>query len=171
MYNLENEDMTEIGAILRPAAASTRSGQHVTDLVRAMTNAMTSDDVESMVKLFAPDGEWLIVATGETFRGLDQIRQLATRSVAGRDHPAGTGIKPKNVFTNAEGTKLCWEYVHSGVVTDQWPASKNRPAPGTKLELPIVLICDIRKDKLVKIREYFNLQTVTEPGTLHKLYS
>ena len=143
-----------------------------TGIVRAMTDAMTSDDVESMVNLFASDnGEWLIVATGERFHGLDEIRQLATRSVAGRDHPAGTGIKPTNVFTNEEGTKLCWEYVHTGVVTDKWPASKNRPAPGTKIEMPIVLICDIRKDKLVKIREYFNLQTVTEPGTPHKLYS
>jgi ketosteroid isomerase-like protein len=142
-----------------------------TGIVRAMTDAMTSDDVESMVNLFAADGEWLIMATGERFRGLDEIRQLATRSVAGRDHPAGTGIKPTNVFTNEEGTKLCWEYVHRGVVTDKWPASKNRPAPGTKIELPIVLICDIRKDKIVKIREYFNLQTVTEPGVPHKLYS
>lgn len=143
-----------------------------TGIVRAMTDAMTSDDVESMVNLFASDnGEWLIVATGERFHGLDEIRQLATRSVAGRDHPAGTGIKPTNVFTNEEGTKLCCEYVHTGVVTDKWPASKNRPAPGTKIELPIVLICDIRKDKIVKIREYFNLQTVTEPGVPHKLYS
>jgi ketosteroid isomerase-like protein len=142
-----------------------------TGLVRAMTDAMTSDDVESMVNLFAPDGEWVIVATGERFHGLDEIRQLAIRSVAGRDHPAGTGIKPTNVFTNEEGTKLCWEYMHTCVVTDKWPASKNRPAPGTKIELPIVLICDIRKDKLVRIREYFNLQTVTEPGVQNKLYS
>jgi len=143
-----------------------------TGIVRAMTDAMTSDDVESMVNLFASDnGEWLIVATGERFHGLDEIRQLATRSVAGRDHPAGTGIKPTNVFTNEEGTKLCCEYVHTGVVTDKWPASKNRPASSTKIEMPIVLICDIRKDKLVKIGEYFNLQTVTEPGTPHKLYS
>ena len=44
-----------------------------TGLVRAMTEAMTSDDVESMVNLFAPDGEWLIVATGERFRGLDVV--------------------------------------------------------------------------------------------------
>jgi hypothetical protein len=57
------------------------------------------------------------------------------------------------------------------VVTDKWPASKYKPAPGTKVEIPIVLICDIRKDKLVKIREYFNLQTVTEPGIPRKLYS
>jgi uncharacterized protein (TIGR02246 family) len=150
---------------------SAMPGQDAARLVKAMTAAMTSDDVESMVKLFAPDGEWVIVATGETFKGLDQIRQLATRSVAGRDHPTGSGIKPTNVFTNADGTKLCWEYVHTCVITDQWPASKNRPAPGTKAVVPIVLICDIREDKLVKIREYFDLQTVTEPGTPHKLYA
>jgi hypothetical protein len=77
-----------------------------TGIVRAMTDAMTSDDVESMVNLFAPDGEWLIVATGERFRGLDEIRQLAIRSVAGRGHPAGTGIKPTNVFLSREVHRL-----------------------------------------------------------------
>jgi uncharacterized protein (TIGR02246 family) len=58
------------------------TSQSSADLVKAMTDAMTSDDVDGMVKLFAPDGEWIIEATGETFRGLDQIRQLATRSIA-----------------------------------------------------------------------------------------
>jgi hypothetical protein len=31
------------------------------------------------------------MATSETFRGHDQIRQLATRSVAARTHSGGTG--------------------------------------------------------------------------------
>ena len=146
------------------------TSQSSADLVKAMTDAMTSDDVDGMVKLFAPDGEWIIEATGETFRGLDQIRQLATRSIAARAHGKGLGIKPTNVFINAEGTKLCWEDLHIAIVTDKWPASTNRPAPGTKIELPIVLICDIRGDKLVRIREYFDLQTATEPGVPHHLY-
>jgi ketosteroid isomerase-like protein len=141
------------------------------DLAQAVTAAMTSDDVESMVNLFAPDGEWAIMATGESFRGHDQIRQLATRSVAARDHTDGLGIKPTNVFTNAEGTKLCWEYVHTGVVTDKWPASSHKVAPGTKFDLPIILMCDIRQGKLVKIREYFDLLTLLEPDTPHRLYS
>ena len=136
------------------------------DLVQAVTNAMPSDDIESMVNVFAEDGEWVIMATGETFRGHDQIRQLATRSVAARDHTAGLGIKPTNVFTNDEGTKLCWEYVHTGVVTDKWPASSHKVSPGTKFDLPI--IC---QGKLVKIREYFDLLTLLEPGTPHRLYS
>jgi len=81
------------------------------------------------------------------------------------------GIKPTNVFTNAEGTKLCWEYVHTGVVTDKWPASSHKVSPGTKFDLPIILMCDICQGKLVKIREYFDLLTLLEPGTPHRLYS
>lgn len=142
-----------------------------TDLAQAFTHAMTHEDIESMLNLFAPDGEWVIMATGETFRGLDQIRQLATRSVAARVHKAEMGLLPFNVFTNPDATKLCWEYVHKAVVTDQWPASTHRPAPGTIVEIPIVLICEISQGKLVKIREYFDLLTTTEPGIPHRLYS
>lgn len=160
-----------MNTLVKPIPVPTKSTQPVADLVQTMTAAMTSDDIDSMVNLFASDGEWTIMATGETFRGLDQIRELATRSVAGRTHAAGSGIKPRNVFTNAEGTKLCWEYVHSCVVTDKWPSSTHKPAPGTKFELPIILMCEIRDDKLVKIREYFDMLTVTEPGTPHRLYS
>jgi uncharacterized protein (TIGR02246 family) len=61
------------------------------DLSQAVTDAMTSDDIESMVNLFAPDGEWVLMATGETFRGHDQIRELVTRSVAARGSHSGTG--------------------------------------------------------------------------------
>ena len=149
----------------------TDGGQHKTDLVKAFTAAFTSDDIESFYKLIDPDGEWVIMATGETFRGLDQIKQLTMRSVAARTHGGGLGIKPTNIFTNAEGTKLCWEYMHTAVVTDKWPSSTHRPAPGTKIALPIVLIGEIRQGKLVKVSEYFDLLTATEPGTPHKLYS
>jgi ketosteroid isomerase-like protein len=142
-----------------------------TDFVRVFTAAFTSDDIESFMKLIAPDAEWVIMATGETFRGLDQIRQLATRSVAARMHADGLGIKPTNVFTTADGTKLCWEYVHSGLVTDKWPSSSQKPAPGTKFDLPIMLMCEARQGKLVKVREYFDLLTLTEAGTPHHLHS
>jgi ketosteroid isomerase-like protein len=132
---------------------------------------MTHEGVEDMMKLWSPDGEWVVMATGEMFKGLDEIRELATRSVAARTHGSGEGLLPFNVFTDAQGTKLIWEYVHKAVVTDKWPASKDRPAPGTTVEIPIILSCDIHDGKLVKIREYFDLLTVTEPGIHHKLYS
>ena len=90
------------------------------ELVRAFTAAFTSDDVESFYKLIAPEAEWVIMATGETFRGLDQIKQLTVRSVA---------------------------------------------------ELPIILVGEIREGKIIKMREYFDLLTLTEAGTPHRLYS
>lgn len=144
---------------------------NTSDFVNAFTDAMTHEGVDALMRLWAPDGEWVIMATGETFNGLDQIKELANRSVAARTHGSGEGLLPFNVFTNTEGTRLCWEYVHKAVVTNRWPASTNRPAPGTALEIPIVLICEIAEGKLTKIREYFDLLTVTEPGVHRKLYS
>jgi len=141
------------------------------DLVKTFTEVMTHEDIEGVLKLWSPDGEWKVMATGETFKGLEQIKQLATRSVAARNHPAGEGLLPFNVFTNSDATKFCWEYVHKAVVTDKWPASKNRPAPGTEVNIPIVLICEVQNGKLIKINEYFDLLTVSEPGNPHKLYS
>ena len=141
------------------------------EFVKEFTKVMTHDDIDGVMKLWAKEGEWLIMATGEKFSGLDQIRQLASRSVAARVHKSGEGLLPFNVFTNEEGTKLIWEYVHKGVVTENWPASTHKPVVGTKFELPIILMCEMKEGKLTKIREYFDLQTLTEAGTPHKLYS
>lgn len=142
------------------------------ELIGAFTAAFTSDDIEDWRKLLAPDGQWKIMATGETFRGIDEMVELANRSVAARKHGGELGIKPTNVFANAGGTKLCWEYVHTGIVTENWPSSSSqKPAPGTKFELPIMLICEISEGKLTRVREYFDLLTLLEPGTPHHLYA
>jgi limonene-1,2-epoxide hydrolase len=153
-----------------PVSPPTGPGQQP-DLVQAFTAAFTTDDVEGFYELIAPDAEWIIMATGETFRGPDQIRDLATRSIAARDHPAGMGIKPFNIFTNADGTRLCWEYVHTAIVTDKWPSSTNRPPIGTTIGLPIILSCEIRAGKIIKAREYFDMWGLVDPGNPHHLYS
>jgi hypothetical protein len=61
--------------------------------------------------------------------------------------------------------------VHAGVVTDKWLSSSHKLSPGTKFDLPIILMCEICQGKLVKIRECFDLLTILEPGTPHHLYS
>jgi ketosteroid isomerase-like protein len=142
-----------------------------TEAIQAFTYAMTHEDIDGVMKLWDTEGEWEVMATGETFKGLEEIRQFASRSVAARDHATGEGLLPFNVYSNSEGTKLCWEYVHEGEVTDQWPASTHKVAKGTRFVLPIVLICEIHEGKLVKIREYFDLLTLLEPDKAHKLYS
>jgi ketosteroid isomerase-like protein len=145
------------------------------ELLEKFTEAMTHEGIEVFMSLWAPDGEHEIMATGEKFSGLDQIRQLTTRSVAARTHPGAekkeTGLLPFNIFSNVDGTKFIWEYIHKGVVTDQWPGSANKPKPGTAFELPIILMCEVKDGKLVRIREYFDLLTLIEAGTPHHLYS
>ncbi len=141
------------------------------DVVKEFTRCMTTDDIDGVVKLFTEDSEWVIMATAETFRGRDKIRELAERSVAARNHTGERGIHPFDVFTNADGTRLCWEYVHTAIVTKDWPASKDRPAPGSEFKLPIVLVCEIQNNKIAKLREYFDMQTIVEPGVEHHLYS
>jgi len=152
-------------------APAVSSKQATADFTRAFTRAMVQEDIEGVLGLIAAEGEWIIMATGETFRGTDEIREMAIRSVAARDHQDGTGIEPTNVFTDAEGTKICWEYVRTGVVAELWPASPHKPAAGTKYELPVMLMGEIVQGKLVKIREYFDLLTIVEAGTQHQLYS
>ncbi len=142
-----------------------------TGLVRAFTDAFTADDVEGFYKLIDPDAEWTIMATGETFYGLEQIKQLAMRSIAARDHTDGLGIKPFNIFSNIEQTRFCWEYVHTAVVTDEWPSSAHKPPPGTKINLPIILSCEICDDKITRVREYFDMWSIVDPGVPHHLYS
>jgi ketosteroid isomerase-like protein len=168
---MNEQDVSLVPTPAKIDAEPVAKGPSTPSLADAFTAAMTTEGVEAMLKLWVPDGEWEIMATGESFRGIEKIRELATRSVAARVHGEGQGLLPFNVFSNAEGTRLCWEYVHKGVVTDKWPASSKPPAVGTVFELPIMLSCDTRNGKLVKIREYFDLPTLTEAGTPHRLYS
>jgi hypothetical protein len=138
------------------------------DFVQALTAAFTSDDIEYFMEFIVPDGEWAIMATSEAFRGFDQIRQLATRSVVARNHTDGLGIKPTNVFSNAAARNF-----DGAMCTPEWwpSSSAQRPVPGMKFDLPIILRCEIRQGKLVKVREWLDLLTILEPGTPHHLYS
>ncbi len=141
------------------------------DVIQEFTRCMTTDDIDGIIKLFNEDSEWVIMATGETFHGKEKIRELATRSVNARDHTNERGIHPYDVFFNADETRLCWEYIHTAIVTDDWPASKDRPTSGSEFKLAIVLVCEIQNNKIVELREYFDMQTIVEPGVQHYLYS
>jgi steroid delta-isomerase-like uncharacterized protein len=142
----------------------------ITGLVQAFTDAMTSDNIEELIPLFADDAEWTIMATGETFRGKDGIRKLAERAVSSRTHSAELGIHPRNVFTNAEGTRMCWEYVHTGIANKEgW--TQDSPPAGSVLNEPIVLVCDIKDGKIAALREYLDLLTALEPDKKRRLYS
>ena len=130
------------------------------DLVRAVRIAMASCDVESMVNLFATDAEWVLIPTGDTYSGLDKIRQVLAGSMK-------MDFQFVESFYNADQTKLSIEYLHNMVVTEKWGSmsSSEKPVPGTKFQLKVVWICDTYQGKIVKISEYFDMLTLMNGGT------
>ena len=119
--------------------------------------------------LIDPNCSWEIMATGETFNGADKVRELAERSVAARTHNDEAHMTfLSHIVTDDQ---MCLEYVHEGVITEDWPASGDRPPVGSKFELPICLVCRLRGEKFIRLNEYFDLGTLVGGGRKAKLYS
>ena len=128
-----------------------------------------SDDIEGFMELIDDECVWEIMATGEVFAGAAKVRELAERSVAGRTHTADVHMTFVDHFITAD--RMCLEYVHEAIVTDKWPASENRPAVGTRVKVPICLVCRLKNEKFVQIDEYFDLGTAIAGGRNARLYS
>jgi ketosteroid isomerase-like protein len=125
-------------------------------------------DIDGFLALVSPECEWTIMATGEKFTGIEKVRELAKRSVAGRTHTEQTKMQPATLF--ATDDYFVVEYIHNAIVTDQWPASRNAPAPGTILSIPICIVAHIKNEQFDWLHEYFDLATVSGMQG-QKLYS
>jgi ketosteroid isomerase-like protein len=137
--------------------------------LQAFSDTFLSDDIDGFMKLIDQDCEWVIMATGETFRGTGEVRQLAERSVAARKHTKDTHMNFTNLFTSED--QMCLEYIHRFIVTEQWPSSGDRPPAGTKGDVKICLVCHVKDGKFDRIHEYFDLGQVVSPGTVRRLYA
>jgi ketosteroid isomerase-like protein len=139
------------------------------DLFGRFSETFLSDDIDGFMQLIDDDCVWEIMATGEVFTGAAKVRELAERSVAARTHTAELHMRlGDHIITD---DRMCLEYVHEGIVTERWPASENRPAAGSRFELPICLVCRLNDGKFVQIHEYFDLGTVIAGGRNARLYS
>ena len=136
-------------------------------LVETFKRTFLSDDLDGFMDLIASDCVWTIMATGEAFTGAAEIRRFAERSMAARQHDDQTMIELVSLMTGNDC--LAFEYMHNAVVTDKWPTSVNRPAPGSKLHIPICIIAHVTNGKFDWLREYFDLATAS--GRPQKLYS
>lgn len=139
------------------------------DFFQKFNDTFLSDDIEGFMSLIAPDCVWEIMATGETFTGIDEVRGLAQMSVAARTHNQSAHMTFVSYMVT--DSQMCLEYIHEGIITADWPASQNRPEVGSKFELPICLVCRTRDGKFVSINEYFDLGTLVGGGRKAKLYS
>jgi ketosteroid isomerase-like protein len=139
------------------------------EFIHKLMRTIIQEDMQGLLNLFAPDGEWVIMATGERFQGPSRIRALTSLSVVMRAQGAGLEPEPAGVFADADGTKICLEYIYRGLVAKDWPKSAHPPVLGTPFEIPVTLIGEVYQGKLVKVREYFDWLTLTEAGAKNRL--
>jgi ketosteroid isomerase-like protein len=116
-------------------------------------------DVEGFMELIAPNCEWTMMATGEKFSGAEKVREMANHALVARAHTEKIKMEPTTLF--ATGDYFVIEYLHNAIVTADWTASKNRPAPGTVVSIPICIVAHIEGEKFDRIHEYFDLATVS----------
>jgi hypothetical protein len=125
-------------------------------------------DINGFMELIDPACVWTIMATGEVFSGFDKVKELAQRSVAARTHTDEIKMEPTSLFTTDDYFVI--EYTHKAIVTEEWPASKNRPAPGSVVSIPICIVAHFKGEKFDWLNEYFDLATASGAQG-QKLYS
>ena len=135
--------------------------------IKKFSEVFLSDDIEGMVDLMDKGCEWTIMATGEVFRGPEQVRKLAERSVAARQHTRDVHMDFKNLFSTDE--QMVLKYVHRGIITTSNDISVKLPKAGVKFMLPIRLVCHVKNGKFDKINEYFDVSTLIDAQK--KMYS
>ena len=89
------------------------------DFFQRFSDTFLTDDIDGFMTLIDPNCSWEIMATGETFNGADKVRELAERSVAARTHNDEAHMTfLSHIVTDDQ---MCLEYVHEGVITEDWP--------------------------------------------------
>jgi ketosteroid isomerase-like protein len=109
-----------------------------------------------MLELFDQDIEWLIVPTGDTIKGKDEMAKLAANHWAASPGRIKTHV---NLFANEEYGSL--EYRTSGTLTNQadFPSVKFEPT-GQKYDFLCCFVFHIRNGKIDRVHEYFDMETV-----------
>lgn len=96
------------------------------------------------------------MATGQVFKGFAAIRGLSARAISSREQTDELKMEAGNAFVSADGTMMCWEFLHQAIANKQaW--TKEGPPEGTVISEPIVFVCDIKDGKIKSIREYFDM--------------
>jgi hypothetical protein len=75
------------------------------NIFRAFSEGMYNDNLEGFMEKIDENCEWVIIATGETFRGIDEIRQLALRSMGARKHTTEAHAEFTNAFSSEDQSR------------------------------------------------------------------
>jgi ketosteroid isomerase-like protein len=125
-------------------------------LMHTYFDALFGKDLTPILEMIDDHIEWLIVPTGDTLKGKEQIAKLAPNHWAASPNRIKTLV---NVFASEEFA--CLEYRTAGALTNQadFPSISFRPT-GKHYEFLCCFVFHITDGKIDRVHEYFDLETI-----------
>jgi ketosteroid isomerase-like protein len=119
-------------------------------------DALFGKDLNIILDMIDDHIEWLIVPTGDTLKGKEQIAKLAPNHWAASPNRIKTLV---NVFAGEEFA--CLEYRTAGTLTDQadFPSISFQPT-GKHYEFLCCFVFHITNGKIDRVHEYFDMETI-----------
>jgi ketosteroid isomerase-like protein len=133
--------------------------QRIEDNLRMMHtyfDALFGKDLTPILEMIDDHIEWLIVPTGDTLKGKEQIAKLAPNHWSASPDRIKTLV---NVFASEEFA--CLEYRTAGTLTNQadFPSISFEPT-GKHYEFLCCFVSHIANGKIDRVHEYFDLETI-----------
>jgi steroid delta-isomerase-like uncharacterized protein len=123
------------------------SAEPNTEVVRRLNQALTDRDWAAVRELVAEDCEWTDVPSGEVINGVETLIGLLRTFTA-----AFPDFRVHSTTLIAEGD----------LVASEWSGSGTHEASGRAFGRTGVGIVELRDGKIVRYRDYFDRQTMTE---------
>jgi len=147
-------------------------------VIRNWVEAINRNDIAAELECWQPDGEFFIVATGTTYRGIDEIQQAGKKSAAVIGGPPVAGRK-KITHLSAGADWACVEYDAQATVVGHIQIRDVTLIPAgvqRTLVSKACLVFEMRNGRIRRAREYFDASSMAEqlgldPATLEKLYT
>lgn len=119
-------------------------------------DALFGKDLNIILDMLDDNIEWLIVPTGDTLKGKEQIAKLAPNHWAASPDRVKTLV---NVFASEEFA--CLEYRTAGTQTNQadFPSISLQPT-GKHYDFLCCFVFHITNGKIDRVHEYFDMETV-----------
>ena len=123
------------------------SAEANTEVVRRLNQALTDRDWAAVRELVAEDCEWTEVPSGEVIDGVETLIGLLRTFTA-----AFPDFRVHSTALIAQGD----------LVASEWRGSGTHAASGRAFRRTGVGIVELRDGKIVRYRDYFDRQTMTE---------
>jgi ketosteroid isomerase-like protein len=119
-------------------------------------DSLFGKDLKPMLDLFDEHIEWLIVPTGDTFKGKEELAKGAQNHWAASPNRIKTLV---NVFASEDFA--CLEYLTGGTLTNQADFLSISFQPTMKqYEFQCCFVFHITNGKIDRVHEYFDMETV-----------